>query len=272
MAATYVAAKVLGRVHPRLARPALERLWFTPWVHPSALKPVRDLPQHAVPWRLDVDGSTLHGYAAGDGATVVLVHGWAGRGADWRHLAARLVEAGWRVVVPDLPAHGSTAGTRTDLYELGRAVAAILGAEQPVAVVAHSLGFPMVMQAIEGGAAEPRRLIAVAPGRRMEHALDTFVEQARLRPRLADELRRAIQARFGDDVFDLLDVDRVVPTLTGGGLVVHDTDDADVSVEDGRAIAGRWREARFVATEGLGHRLILRDPAVHDLVAEHLGT
>lgn len=270
MTTTYLAARVLGRIHPRLARPALERLWFTPWVHRSALKPVRDLPRAAVAWTLDVDGGTLRGYAAGTGPTVVLVHGWAGRAADWRHLVGRLVDAGWRVVVPDLPAHGASSGTRTDLYELGRAVAAVLEHETPAAVIAHSLGFPMVMRAIEGGAQEPEHLIALAPGRRMEHALTTFAEQARLRPALARELRGAIERRFGDDVFDVLNVDRIAPSLRSAGLVIHDTDDADVSIEDGRAIADLWPRARFVGTEGLGHRLILRDAAVHELIVEEL--
>ena len=270
MARTYGVAQGLGRIHPRLARPALARLWFTPWVHPSALKPVRDLPQDAVAWTLDVDGKTLRGYAAGRGPTVVLVHGWAGRGADWRHLAGRLVDAGWRAVVPDLPAHGATGGTRTDLYELGRAIAAVLEHEAPVAVIAHSLGFPMVMRAIEDGATEPAQLIALAPGRRMEHALATFAEQARLRPALARELRRAIEHRFGNDVFELLDVDRVAASLRSAGLVIHDADDTDVSIEDGRAIADLWPQARFVGTEGLGHRVILRDAVVHELIVDEL--
>jgi pimeloyl-ACP methyl ester carboxylesterase len=270
MTATYLTAQVLGRIHPRLARPALERLWFTPWVHPSALRPVRDLPQDAVAWALEVEGRTMRGYAAGRGPTVVLVHGWAGRAADWRHLAGRLVDAGWRVVVPDLPAHGATGGARTDLYELGRAVAAVLEAETPAAVVSHSLGFPMVMRAIEDGASEPAHVIALAPGRRMEHALATFAEQARIRPALARELRGAIERRFGDDVFAAMDVDRVAPSLRSAGLVVHDADDTDVAIEDGRAIAELWPRARFVGTEGLGHRVILRDAAVHDLIVDEL--
>ncbi len=78
-------------------------------------------------WSLPVDGATLRGYAGGAGRTVVLVHGWSGSAADWRHLAGDLIPAGWRVVVPDLPAHGMTAGRQTDLFVLGRALAAVLG-------------------------------------------------------------------------------------------------------------------------------------------------
>jgi len=43
---------------------------------------------------------------------------------------------------------------------------------------------------------------------------------------------------------------------------VHDLDDDEVSAKAGLALARAWREARFLATRGLGHRGVLRDPQV----------
>jgi pimeloyl-ACP methyl ester carboxylesterase len=249
---------------------ALQRLWFTPWVHPSALAPVDDLPSGTTAWYLRAGGHVLHGYAVGSGPTVVLVHGWSGRAADWRHLAAALVADGWRVVVPDLPAHGRTAGDTVDLFELGHAVAAVLRHERPSAVVAHSMGFPATMVALEVGAPAPAQLVALAPGRRLRDAFDAFGRRTRLRPALVRELRHAVEGRYGDDIWDVLDVDRVLPDLRIAGLVVHGVDDDEVPVRDGQHIADTWPEARFVATEGLGHRRILRDDTVHDLVLREL--
>lgn len=268
--ATYAAAKVAGRLHPRLARRALLRLWLTPWVHRSTRRPITDLPVDLRPWSLRHDGTTLHGFTGGEGPTVVLVHGWAGRAADWRHLAADLVDAGFRVVAPDLPAHGATAGRTTDAFALGRAAATVLHYERPVAVVAHSMGFPIALGALEEGAPAPETLVTLAPGRRMLRALERFAAQARLAPALVDELHRANQARFGDDVWAVLDVDRVVGDLAPAGLVIHDADDEDVPVSDGEAIAGQWHDATFVRTDGLGHRRILRDARVRGLVVDAL--
>jgi pimeloyl-ACP methyl ester carboxylesterase len=44
----------------------------------------------------------------------VLLHGWAGRSRDWEDngWAAGLAEAGYEVLVPDLPGHGDSAGVR----------------------------------------------------------------------------------------------------------------------------------------------------------------
>jgi alpha-beta hydrolase superfamily lysophospholipase len=268
---SYLAARILGRVHPRLARRSLLRLWLTPWVHASTRRRVTDLTADLRPWTLAHEGHTLRGFTGGRGPTVVLVHGWAGRAADWRHLATGLITAGWRVVAPDLPAHGASDGRITDVFELSRAAAAVLRHEQPDAVVTHSMGFPVVLGALEQGVDAPATFVALAPGRRMARALARFAAQARLRPALVDQLRRTNQRRFGDDVWEVLDVDRVLPDLISRGVVVHDATDEDVPLDDGRHIAAHWPGASFVATQGLGHRRILRDEGVRNVVVDALG-
>lgn len=261
---------VLGRLHPRLVRRALLRLWLTPWVHPAALAPVTVDHDAFTEWSAHVEGTRLRGFAGGEGPTVVLVHGWAGRAADWRHLAVDLIEAGWRIVAPDLPAHGMTAGQRTNLFDLGRAVAAVLGTEQPAAVVTHSMGFPALMLALESDAPAPQRIVALAPGRKMARAVEGFAARVRLRPRIIAELRRGLQSVFGPDVWDVLDVDRVLPSLAVDGVVIHDRDDDEVPVSDAQHIADAWPGATLVETSGLGHRKILRDAQVHHAIVSAL--
>lgn len=266
---TFAAAVTAGRIHPRLARRALLRLWLTPWVHPSALRPVTDVPAGLRDWSLPVAAGTLRGFAGGHGETVVLVHGWAGRAADWRHLAGDLIAAGRRVVAPDLLAHGRSPGVRTDLFDLADSLVAVLDHERPDAMVVHSMGFPVTLLAAERGAELPERLAALAPGRRISHAVDGFVASARFRPALATELRRGIEARFGADVWEVLDVERSLPRLAStGGLVVHDRDDEDIPLVDAQAIASGWQCAHVEVTSGLGHRRILRDRHVRARVVD----
>jgi pimeloyl-ACP methyl ester carboxylesterase len=267
---SYLAARMLGRLHPRLARRSLLRLWETPWTHPAALRPVFDPPGDPTTWTLRTGRTQLHGYTIGRGPTVVLVHGWASRAADWRHLAADLAAGGRRVVVPDLPAHGATRGARTDLFELSGALGEVLAQERPVAIIAHSLGFPTTMLALEHASEVPPAVVAIAPGRHLDQAVSRFALRARLAAPLADELRRGIEERFGRDVWSELDVDRALPSLTAQGLVVHDTDDDEVPIDDARAIAARWPDAKFVTTAGLGHRRIVRDESVRALIVSWL--
>jgi pimeloyl-ACP methyl ester carboxylesterase len=55
-------------------------------------------------------------------------------------------------------------------------------------------------------------------------------------------------------------------------LLIHDRQDAETGWADSDAIARAWPGARLVTTTGLGHRRILRDPAVIAEVAGFLGS
>jgi pimeloyl-ACP methyl ester carboxylesterase len=79
----------------------------------------------------------------GDGPPVVLLHGPGGFAAEWRQVIADLV-ADHRVVVPDLPGHG-TSGTGNGELDAARAVRWLAGlidatCDQPPVVVGQALG------------------------------------------------------------------------------------------------------------------------------------
>ncbi|WP_052732742.1 alpha/beta fold hydrolase [Hymenobacter terrenus] len=50
----------------------------------------------------------LHYRAAGIGKIVLLIHGWLGTSHTWRHVAPRLVDAGFRVIAPDMRGYGDS--------------------------------------------------------------------------------------------------------------------------------------------------------------------
>ena len=68
---------------------------------------------------------------------------------------------------------------------------------------------------------------------------------------------------------ELLDIERLGAGLERPILVVHDRGDVAVPFADGARIAGATR-AQLLATHGLGHAGVLRDPAVGRQVAAFL--
>ena len=75
-------------------------------------------------------GARLHYEIAGEGAPVLLVHGFTNFGQVWAGQVAALVHAGYRAIVPDLAGHGLSAGADaiTDMPALAADLVALLDA------------------------------------------------------------------------------------------------------------------------------------------------
>ena len=90
---------------------------------------------------------------------------------------------------------------------------------------------------------------------------DAFANAFGLRSEVMAGLRARSEQRIRFRWADL-DVTRMVRGMSAPLLVIHDRQDETVPWEDGAAIAQAWPGGELVSTGGLGHRGVLRDPAV----------
>jgi pimeloyl-ACP methyl ester carboxylesterase len=88
----------------------------------------------------------LHTTSLGEaGSLVVFCHGLFGQGKNWATVAKRLADD-HRVLLVDMPNHGRSAWTETfDYLAAADQVAGLLSAEDPVALVGHSMGGKVAM-------------------------------------------------------------------------------------------------------------------------------
>ena len=203
-------------------------------------------------------------WGAPDAESVLLVHGWEGRGSQLGAFVAPLVAQGLRVVAFDGPGHGDSPSRQTSVVHHALAVERMLNAVGPVrAIVAHSVGGAASALALRWSHA-PRpglRCVFVAPPVSPARFEGAFGDLLGLDRATRGAVRERVEARLAVR-FDELDVRR------GGGptdvpmLLVHDEEDLEVPYEDGRAFAAAWPGAEVLTTSGLGHRRILRDPRV----------
>lgn len=94
---------------------------------------------------------------------VLLLHGWDGEARDLQPFIVPLVQAGFRVLAADLPAHGRSSGAQAGVADWQRAVIALArqaGAVQ--GVVAAGLGATVALRAALDGT-ELGRLVLLAP-------------------------------------------------------------------------------------------------------------
>jgi len=260
---------LLETASPPLAALWAEALFRTPRRHEM---PAREREWIASAWPLRVgDGrDRLHAWSWGEGPTVVLAHGWEGRGSQMGALALALAGAGYRAVALDGPAHGASGRRLCSLPQMAAAIGRLAHHLGPVrAVVAHSFGAAATSWAVASGALEAGRLALIAPGADLQSYIREFGARLGVSASTSARMVRNLERRLA---FSWEEGRR--PALAGAArapelpvLVVHDRDDDEVPWSDGEAVAAAWPRAELCSTSGLGHRRILRDPSVAARVA-----
>ncbi len=255
------ALPALAAVAPPLAARIGERLFLTPPRHPAPERERAALAT-AVPFDVPFRGGRLRAWRwGGTGAPVLLVHGWGGRAGQMAAFAPPLVEAGLSAVAFDGPAHGHSDGRLSSAPDFAVAIQAVAARVGGVrAVVAHSMGAPSTVLAL-GQGLTLEAAVFVGPSVGPRGFLRLFGLALGLSETTRAAIARRLEARFGGR-FEEYDVRNETSGMTLPLLIVHDRRDGEVAWEQGEAIAHAWPGAELVTTDGLGHRRILRDPAV----------
>jgi pimeloyl-ACP methyl ester carboxylesterase len=262
---------VLERLAPGIGARWAENLWFAAPRSPGRSQQPVATPGR--PSRVQLDGRTVVGEVWGEGPVVYLVHGWGGWRGQLGALVDPLVASGHRVVAFDAPSHGDSdpgpeGPGRSTILEFADALAAVVAANGPAhGVVAHSLGATAAAYALRQGLAVGR-MVFVAPMADPLPYTRAFAGRLGFGERVRGRLVRRVERRVGMPM-SAFDVPAMARNLaTPPLLLVHDRQDAETSWADSAAIAQTWPATRLVTTTGLGHRRLLRDPAV---VAEVAG-
>lgn len=252
--------RILWKVFPVLAVDRATRLLLTPprqafaeaemaALEAASLRPVPLISGRLVAWRWG---------RAADPA-VVLVHGWGGRGTQLRSLIEPLLGCGFSVVTYDAPGHGMSGSGESSFPQFLLALDAVLDQFGPVhAIVGHSMGGAVAALAM---AQRPSVNCAVlfAPPASLSDATHRVADALRWPKAMRAAIQQRIERRFGMrwSEFEAEKASGKQPVL-----IVHDREDREVPLADGRRHQRNWPRARLLETRGLGHRRVLDDATV----------
>lgn len=205
------------------------------------------------------------------GPAVLLVHGWSGRGGQMHPLIEPLVAAGLSVIVFDAPGHGRSTGKETSLVDFALAIRAIDKQIGPIrAMIGHSLGGAAAalttLEPLPSGR-QIARLVTIGSPCTSAGALARFGDAFGLSPEIVQRMRSRLEKRYGRSMDDF-DLRR--PGPRPDLLVVHDRGDQEVPFSEATELARAWNDAQLLATEGQGHKRILRYPAVINEVTQFI--
>ena len=252
------ANRALGEWAPTFTARIARRLLMTPHV-PPARDFEREVAARAerVTFRFG-----LSGLRWGDRGPVVLaMHGWSGRATQFAAFVEPRVASGRQVIALDAPAHGSSPGSESNVFQfteaLLEAAAEIKGLES---VIGHSMGGAAALYARHLGLPVERVVTIGAPAS-LQRVLGRFADWLALPVAAKARFIEAVDQHVGVRA-ETLDVARLGAQLGIEALIVHDRDDREVPYLEAEAMTRAWPSAKLLTTQGLGHSRILSDTSV----------
>ncbi|HEX5839624.1 MAG TPA: alpha/beta fold hydrolase [Anaerolineales bacterium] len=233
----------------------------------------REILERGTTYRTSYTGGELAVSTWGkSGPAVLLMHGWGGARAQMTGFVEPLLDAGYRVVAYDQPAHGESDGILTNLLEIAPTLDVIREREGSFdAILAHSFGTLITSYAlVNRNFPPPARLVYFGAFNRLLDSLPRFQVLAGLSDQIVDGLREMIYENFGRQLLDSIVNEELAPRIDIPSLMFHDTGDNVTPVDDSRAVARAWSRARLIETSGLGHRGALQSESIHEQVVQFL--
>jgi pimeloyl-ACP methyl ester carboxylesterase len=254
------ANRALSAAAPSLAARLAERLFLTP---PRPARPAREAALLATARARPVRVGARHVdvWLWGTGPSVLLVHGWGGRGAQLAWFVEPLVARGFSVLTFDAPGHGASGSGIVTIPEMVAATRAVAAARGPLAgLIAHSVGGTVATRALYEGL-DAGAVVFIGAAADLTGPATRFTAAMGFSRSVNAAMHARIAARLGQP-WSAFDVAALAPSLHTPLLVIHDRGDGEVPWQHGRVIVHAWRGAALLMTDGLGHRRILRDPDV----------
>lgn len=209
-----------------------------------------------------LNGKVLQAYSWGEGPEVLLVHGWSGRGTQFREFIDPLVSQGYKVIAFDAPAHGKSQGRKTNVIEFSESIKELaLQFNNLAAIIGHSIGGTAALFAIRNGLQVNKAVIISTPvfGSKI---ISVFLKNINASPGVGEYIRKYVKKTFGKDFeeFNALHIAPNVPDIPI--LLMYDENDTDVPIYHSDALLEVLPHAKLVRTKQLGHNGILKNRKV----------
>ena len=202
-----------------------------------------------------------------DGQKVLFVHGWNGRSSQFFRIIELLSDSGYDITALDLPGHGRSTRSTTNLPEITDLISEITESRGPYhGIVCHSFGGIAALNSIRFGASF-EKLVLISPGiYEIKPMFKTFVGLFGLDEEYyADRLFGLAESLHGESPGEF-GLDRFSEQIETEALIVHCEDDREALKEIALALHANMKNSVLHLTEGLGHRRILRDDKVAEMV------
>lgn len=211
-------------------------------------------------------------YRWGTGSkTVLLIHGWEGQSGNFADLVEILIKEDYTVYAFDGPGHGASSKGETSLFKFSNLVGALIQKYQVKKLVSHSFGGVATTVHL-GRFPETKidRYVLFTTPNRFEDRIQFVAEMVGISDRVTQKLIEKIEREEGILVREMNVAEYAVKAHVEKALILHDTNDRVLSVEQSKEVDALWKEAKLEEVTGTGHYRILRTEKVLKRALEFL--
>ena len=191
----------------------------------------------------------------GEGATVLLLHGWESNSFRWRKLVKYLIEENYNILAFDAPAHGQSTGKIFNVPIYAECTDLIIKKFKPKYIVAHSVGgTTAVFQQYQYNTNSIEKLVTIGSPSELSEIMRHYQQMLKFNNRVLNALDEYFMAHFGFGIEDF-STSRFASELKLQGLLIHDKLDQVAPVSSSERVHANWKNSQLILTEGFGHSL-----------------
>ena len=256
----------LWKFTPTLSKLIAKRMFFTPSTY--RISPVeKHYLDTARSFEMSVHHKTVKCWEWGNGPSVLLAHGWNGRGIQLHRFIEPLISVGYSVIAYDAPGHGESQGNTSSYFEFADTIRTLLTSSNGhdiQGVIAYSLGASATVNCI---AKENHTLktALIAPALRLAEVLYSFFDDFGIPRPLYRNLIEEYENRFGYNM-ERDNPSNLLKEIESKILIVHDKNDSTIPYIDSKKLSDELQNIELHTTESLGHKGVLTNSSVIDLI------
>lgn len=204
----------------------------------------------------------------GNETKILLVHGWESNSARWENFFPYLVKSGSTIIALDGPAHGLSNGKEFSVPIYAQFLNVVVQKFKPNYLIGHSMGGSACLyyQANYSNDSISKMVLLGAPSD-LAILLRNYAAILSLNNRVLHLFENFYWEHFKIKVKEFSGL-HLGSKIKINGLIVHDVEDAVVSISEGKKIAQGWTNAQFIETKSLGHSM--HDEELYNKICNYL--
>ena len=204
----------------------------------------------------------------GNDTIILLIHGWESNSSRWKKMLPYLKKSGSTIIAIDGPAQGLSSGKEFTVPKYAEFIDIAAKKYKPHYIIGHSMGgkTSLYYQYKYQNPGIQKIVILGAPSD-FTIILKNFTNLLSLNSTVTKALKNKYTKHLNLNL-DQFASKEFVSKINVKGLLAHDVEDTVVLFDEGEKIATSWKDAQFIATKGLGHKL--HDDELYKKVYEFL--